>query len=893
MSTRKIVTTVEKADTWQPIDVEMMQSVVVTWLDNHIDSNSEDRRYTIKQLQRLVDTVEIFSDNDECVEFILNSGQDKVYLIISGSLGRSLVPCIHDIPQLDCLFIFCENKLRHEQWTNDWIKIKGVFIDAVSLCKAIEDTFRRYEQNAMPMSFIASGRRPDQLDPLFMYTQLFKEILLSIDFDDKHIKDFIKHYPGLLTIDDKQSPDIDQLVRDYRTKEPVWWYTKDTVLHSMLNRALRILDPDILVPMGFFITDLHRSIEKLHKEQFLDTYYSTTFMVYRGQGLSKADFAQLRQAKGGLVSFNSFLSTTTDRGVSLAYAESSAYNPDLLGILFNIKINPSESTTPFALIEKISYFSHEAEVLFSMHSVFHIHDIKSIGTDRPIYEVDLSLTSASDKELTVLADHFRPTGFLSVNSWFDLGNLLIQLHHTDKAEEICYSLLSNASEDEDLGDLYHHLGIILHQKGEFSEAIKYYDRSVAIQENLQPFDRSSLATSYNSIGRVYHDTGDYAKALEYYEKGLSIEQQSLPANPPDFATSYNNIGSLYDHMGDHAKALRYYEKGFSIIQQSLPAIHPDLAASYNNIGLVYAHMGDYAKALQYYEKGLSIIQQSLPADHPSLATSYNNIGGVYDAMGDYAKALQYYEKGLSIKQQSLPANHPDLATSYNNISGVYDHMGDYAEALQYYEKGLSIDQQSLPANHPSLATSYNNIGLVYDHMGDYAKALQCYEKDLSIIQQSLPANHPDLATSYNNIGGVYDHMGDYAKALRYYEKGLSIIQQSLPADHPSLATSYNNIGLVYDHMGDYAKALQYYEKGLSIDQQSLPANHPSLATSYNNIGLVYYHMDDYAKAYLFLQRSMEICKQSLPATHSQLRVQQKSLERVKEALLIYQLTLED
>ena len=115
MATRRIVTTVEKADTWQPVDVEIMQSVVVTWLDNHIDSNSEDRQYTIKQLQRIVNTVEIFSDNDECVEFILNSDQDKVFLIISGSGGRSLVPCIHDIPQLDCLFIFCENKLHQDK----------------------------------------------------------------------------------------------------------------------------------------------------------------------------------------------------------------------------------------------------------------------------------------------------------------------------------------------------------------------------------------------------------------------------------------------------------------------------------------------------------------------------------------------------------------------------------------------------------------------------------------------------------------------------------------------------------------------------------------------------------------------------------------------------------
>ncbi|CAF1303661.1 unnamed protein product [Adineta ricciae] len=174
-----------------------------------------------------------FTDNDECVECILNDNYSEVYLIISESLGQSLVPCIHDISRLDCLFIFRENKSFHEQWNKDWKKIKGILIDATSLCQG---TFRRYEQNAIPMGFVAPGQRIDQLDPSFMYTQLFKEILLTIDFENKYFVEFVKSCPGLLSLDDKRLNDVVQLVRNYREKKLIWWYTREAI--ELFEKAL-------------------------------------------------------------------------------------------------------------------------------------------------------------------------------------------------------------------------------------------------------------------------------------------------------------------------------------------------------------------------------------------------------------------------------------------------------------------------------------------------------------------------------------------------------------------------------------------------------------------------------------------------------------------------------
>ncbi|CAF1684870.1 unnamed protein product, partial [Rotaria magnacalcarata] len=75
----------------------------------------------------------------------------------------------------------------------------------------------------------------------------------------------------------------------------------------MLNRGLRSLDMEAMTKLGFFIRHLHRQLEQLHQEQSAN--FQTAFTVYRGQGMTKEDFQNLLDSKGGLLSFNNFLST--------------------------------------------------------------------------------------------------------------------------------------------------------------------------------------------------------------------------------------------------------------------------------------------------------------------------------------------------------------------------------------------------------------------------------------------------------------------------------------------------------------------------------------------------------------------------------------------------------
>jgi hypothetical protein len=91
------------------------------------------------------------------------------------------------------------------------------------------------------------------------------------------------------------------------------------------------------------------------------------------------DFKKMEQNNGGLLSFNNFLSTSMHKQVSLVFARSARDDPDLTGILFQIEIDPSISSTLFAALDDISFYSDmEKEILFSMHTIFRINGMTQI-----------------------------------------------------------------------------------------------------------------------------------------------------------------------------------------------------------------------------------------------------------------------------------------------------------------------------------------------------------------------------------------------------------------------------------------------------------------------------------------------------------------------------------
>lgn len=625
ISTRHVTKTIGHQDIVSSSqECRLMQNFCLVWLDANFDHLNQDFQRSLEQLRHVVVSITTFKDAQECINFIQQVKEVKVFLIISGSLGQKKVPEIQLLEQVEAIYIFCSNQAAHEKWAKTVPKVRGVYTKIESICEELRIDRKFCDRSLTAITF-------NGIDALFMYTQLLKEAVLDIDDDDttsiQDLVDYCRHQSDI------PEDEIKMIEKGYGKHSPIWWYTAEIFMYSMLNYGLRTMDTEIIVKMGFFMRDLHKRIEMLYQQQQSLKKAKKPFEIFRGQGLAQDVFEKMEKSIGGLMSFNNFLSTSQKREISLEFARKALRISNNVGILFIMTIDPSiceRSSVPFVTItaDEGAMGIAEQEILFTTHTIFRIDRIQRIEGSNRLYEVYLTLTGNDNEEMNELTAHVRKELDGQKKGWHRLGTILLKLGEAHIAEQLYKVLLERATSEEDYSHCFYQLGWVYWSIGEYEKAIEYHKKRLDIDEKRLGSNNIELANSYIHLGLAYNNKEEYAEALSNYEKALEIQKAALPPNHQDLAYSYIGIGDVCSDMGDYSKALSSYEQSLEIRKKTLPPNHRGLAQSIHNIGLVYHNMGDYSKALSHYQRAKEIWEKSLPPTHPHIKLVNGNIDRV-------------------------------------------------------------------------------------------------------------------------------------------------------------------------------------------------------------------------------------------------------------------------
>jgi len=100
----------------------------------------------------------------------------------------------------------------------------------------------------------------------------------------------------------------------------------------------------------------------------------------------------------------------------------------------------------------------------------------------------------------------------------------------------------------------HHLGIIHYAQGRYEEAVKLYQDSLKIKEELG--DKSGIAITLGQMGRIFHAQENYKEALRCYLHAFVLFDE---LNSPYKDLAKRDISELKEGIGD-ALFDRYYEE---------------------------------------------------------------------------------------------------------------------------------------------------------------------------------------------------------------------------------------------------------------------------------------------------------------------------------------------
>jgi hypothetical protein len=258
------------------------------YVDNAIIVSLDVHETDLLELSELGYFTESFTNQDECANFISDTENERILLIVSEQLSDSIIPILHDKPVVQSIYIFCTHTPTCVTLlSKNFLKINHVCRNILSISKALVEAIRYVNHNLAPMivfpavtSSMASSH--NTLNVMFMYCQLLKETFSEIEYSVDAKKALVELCKRAYAGNAAALRVVDEFCSDYERHSPVWWYTRDCFIYRMLNKALRIHDIEMITKFGFFIKDLHRQLELLPA-----TLPSETFSVYRGQRLVK------------------------------------------------------------------------------------------------------------------------------------------------------------------------------------------------------------------------------------------------------------------------------------------------------------------------------------------------------------------------------------------------------------------------------------------------------------------------------------------------------------------------------------------------------------------------------------------------------------------------------
>jgi tetratricopeptide (TPR) repeat protein len=676
----------------------------VVWLCSNNDVPSEFTPFFNDYLKKF----HLFTTCDNYIKRF--HSERKILLVLKDFFDH--LSYFNDLPQIHSIYIldnFSQNVIYEKE---KYSKLVHIFTDEHTLIDRVRRDILLTYRNDLPINIshlneITIQQTLTSLDKttlLFLWNQLFIYYLVNsphVDMNKLKI-DMIEQCQLEYKNDPPELPKIDQFNSDCTQDNVIQWYTKDSFVYRLVNRAFRTRNIDLICKFRYFIILLFNKLKQLSVEQQGENYKT----VYRGQKMKINDLQTLVSNIGHLISTNACMSTSRDQNVAQIYLHSD----DEVAVMFEINVRNTRNYIfyPFADISQSSTFLQEQEILFFPGAVFRIDSVEP--EDDSTWIIKLSLSNETIEQIEQLLNLLR-TNLTCTSFWEDLNRTTSDFKLYPKY----YEMLTKK--------LYTWIDIITNGIG----VNLYY---------------------------LFSNLGNYKKCIEYYKK-LLLNKNFI--DYPKFIVLNIIIGNNYSSLFEYDNALLHYAIAYSLLDDK----HRLTGELYNHIGDVWRATDSFENALSCYNEALEILISHCVTDR-HIARIYRKISDVYRKQINYEVAIYYDKKAdqldISSREPSELNHERSLENYQNQLNTQLDlspiqradmlysmgiclmKKGDFPQALEKLLQAKELYENGLPSYNlfvKKLGRLFETMALVYLLLKDNFNALAMWKRSIDVRSSFL------------------------------------------------------------------------------------------------------------------------------------------------------------
>jgi tetratricopeptide (TPR) repeat protein len=307
-------------------------------------------------------------------------------------------------------------------------------------------------------------------------------------------------------------------------------------------------------------------------------------------------------------------------------------------------------------------------------------------------------------------------------------------------------------------ELFRVASLIFVETGDLEKAQVFCEKFLQIPELPAPEKGRILYR----LGWIEYRRGNYSEALKIFDR--SAKEWEKTKDPSGMAAVANFQATAHQALNDYETAKNFYRKALSLLKEEDPwrgLIRTNLAACLQEMGDFEGAMNEYEKAREESEGG---------SDTFLKARVSNTLSNLYLFLGQLAEAKRNAQSSLRF---SLESGLSQLeGQNYLLLSVIADKEGNLQETRENIDKAVAIFGEHGTAGEKARAKLHE--AYYWFTEGEDSKVLEI----LSEIRASFPEEKPILAQSDLLAGSVAARREDanietglepLKRALKFYE----------------------------------------------------------------------------------------------------------------------------
>lgn len=372
---------------------------------------------------------------------------------------------------------------------------------------------------------------------------------------------------------------------------------------------------------------------------------------------------------------------------------------------------------------------------------------------------------------------------------------------------------------------------LLLEQGLFADALPRATQALILRETTLGPNHEDVAAGLTLLGLIHHQRTEFTQAKPLLERALAIRLSNLGAADPKVGESLTNLARVLYAEGDFAQASPLLERSLEVRERALGSTHPDVAVTLMHLGIVQRAMGNLAGAGANADRAIAILRTTHPPRQADLAMALSVKGNILGRSGNFEGARHFLEESLHLREQVLRPNHPHTARSLTQLGMLEEKIGNYNNALPLLERALAINEKSLGPNSAEVAGSLNEVGQIERILGHLVPAQAHFERALKIQEGTVGPKHPFVAVTLKELAEIKRQQGDFESARPLLQRALSIQEKSVGPDHPFLADTLTSLGYLDGQTENLSSAETYLDRAMQIREKALGSTHRDVAST--------------------------------------------------------------